>query len=113
MREIDVSLFRVALLGHYIDRVARLELYVPFVVHDLGVGHNALAFGANVDDQMLVGDDADYRALNDTIFIGSSFRLFLFEGFECGCEVFRHGFFWFRRARGGRLLCIGIRDLPR
>ena len=107
VRKVYVTLFRVAFFDHDIDGIARLEADVTFVVGCLGDGHDAFALGADVDDQVLVGDDADHGAFYDTIFVRGSFRLFLFKGFECCCEIFRHVvFFAFSHARVGRLRWI-------
>jgi hypothetical protein len=75
------------------------------VVGDFGDGHYALVLGPDIDHQVLAGDDADHSPVDHAILVLRSFRLFLFECLECGCEIFRHfRFFTFRSARAGRLL---------
>ncbi len=111
VREVDVALFRLALVAHDVDFIARLETGLALVVQNFGERQHTFGLGADVDDDVRAGE-LQNRALDDTIF-ADGFLGFGSEGFErCG-KIFGggggHGWFLFLRRSWSRSRTFRLR----
>ena len=89
VRKRDVTFLGLALVAHHVDFVARLKLWLAFVIEDLRKRQHAFRFRADIYDHM-GGRELKHGAFDHAVFAD---RLFGFggEGLERRGEVFAGG----------------------
>src|ERR1039458_1585093 len=85
MREVDVALFGFALLPHYVDLIAGLELRLALVIESLGNQHHAFGFRSDIDDD--VGRGQFHHAAFDYVVVANRFLGFGLEVVEGSREI--------------------------
>src|ERR1700677_1973215 len=85
MREVDIALFRLALLAHHVDLVPGLELGIALVIENLGNRRHAFGLRSDIDDDVGRGELHD-RSFYDVIVANRFFGLVL-EVVEGGGKV--------------------------
>src|SRR5579859_7757764 len=96
VREVDVSLFGLALVAHHVDLVAGLELGLALVIENLRDRGHAFGLRSNIDDDM-GSCEFHHTSLNDVVFAHRFFGFGL-EVVEGGGEIVAGG----RSILGGR-----------
>src|ERR1700691_353110 len=85
MREVDIALFRLALLAHHVDLVPGLELGIALVIENLGNRRHAFGLRSDIDDDVGRGELHD-RSFYDVIVANRFFGLVL-EVVEGGGKI--------------------------
>src|ERR1700674_4369443 len=85
MREVDVTLFGLALIPHYVDLIAGLELGLALVIENFRNRRHAFGLCADIDDDMGRGQ-LHHRAF-DYVVVANRFLGFGLEVLERGGEI--------------------------
>src|SRR6202047_3112699 len=85
MREVDVTLFGLALIPHYVDLVAGLELGLALVIENFRNRRHAFGFCADIDDDE--GRGHVHHGAFDYMVVANRFLGFGLEVLERGGEI--------------------------
>src|ERR1700687_45823 len=85
MREVDVTLFGLALIPHYVDLVAGLELGLALGIENFRNRRHAFGFCADIDDD--VGRGQLHHGAFDYMVVANRFLGFGLEVLERGGEI--------------------------
>src|ERR1700686_3516908 len=85
VRQVDVALFGFALIPHYVDLIAGLELGLALVIENFRNRHHALGFRSDIDDDM--GRGQLHHGAFDYVVVANRLLGFRLEVLERGGEI--------------------------